>query len=70
MLLEMHLFPLHVIASPKGVAIRRSRCEGEACGNLKSSFAPLRTRLRRLTPRNDKLFNGFLLIVHFAMSFE
>ena len=69
--------PLRAIPPSRGsVAIRRSRCEGEAractpkwssigkpsCqvgvsarrrGNLKSSFAALRTRLRRYAPRND-----------------
>ncbi|OGP71864.1 MAG: hypothetical protein A2W09_00730 [Deltaproteobacteria bacterium RBG_16_50_11] len=33
----------YVIASPKGAAIRRSRCEDIVRGNPKSSFAPLRT---------------------------
>jgi len=37
------------------VAIRRSRCEGIARGNLKSSFALLRTRLR--FTRNDNALN-------------
>jgi hypothetical protein len=45
-----------------GVAIRRSRCEGEVGGNLKGFFAPLRTRLRRFTPRIDTLLNAFVLI--------
>ena len=45
-----------------GAAIRRSRCEGEARGNLKSSFAPLRTRVRGFTSRNDKLFTPYILI--------
>jgi hypothetical protein len=43
-------FALSLRAIPpwrESVAIRRSRCEGEVRGNLKSSFALLRTRLRR-----------------------
>ena len=43
-------------------AIRRSRCEGIARGNLKSSLALLGTRLRRYTPRNDD-FSMTLMIV-------
>jgi hypothetical protein len=39
----------------------QGRCEGTARGNLKSSLALLGTRLCRFTPRNDKLFNGFVL---------
>ena len=45
-LIQTHLFPLHVIASPKGVAI--------------SSILGL---LRRFTPRNDKPFNVFVLVM-------
>jgi len=51
------------------MAIRRSRCEGEARGNLKSSFAPLRTWLRRFTPRNDTLLNVFALNIFALASF-
>jgi hypothetical protein len=59
--METHFFPLRVIASPKGVAIRRSRCKGEARGNLRSSLASLGTGLRRFTPRNDKLPHALVL---------
>ena len=41
------------------MAIRRSRCEGEARGNLKSSLASLGTRLRRYAPRNDTPISPF-----------
>ena len=39
----------------------KCRCEGEARGNLVSSFALLRTRLRRFTPRNDTALIAFAL---------
>jgi len=48
-----------VIANDRrSAAIRQSRCEGVARGNLKSSLALLGTRLRRLTPRKDTLFKA------------
>ena len=67
-LIQTHPFPLSVIASPKGVAI--------------SSFLGLRSLFRakrgisgfasalprnRFTPRNDTLFNAFVLIDHFLV---
>ncbi len=52
----------------KGVAIRRSRCEGVARGNPKGSLALLGTRLRRFAPRNDNLFNTFALNIPEAVS--
>jgi len=52
LLIQTHLSFLHVIASPKGVAI--------------SSFLRL---LRRFTPRNDKLFNAFVLFLSFIVPF-
>jgi hypothetical protein len=66
---SLNILTLHVvIASPKGVAIRRSHCEGKARGNLKSSLASLGTRLRRSTPPNDKLLVAFVLEWLFSQS--
>jgi hypothetical protein len=48
---------LSLRATNESVAIRRSRCESEARGNLQSSLALLVTRLRRFTPRNDISLN-------------
>jgi len=57
-LLQARLFHLHVIASPKGVAIRRSRCEGKARGNLKRSLASLGTRIASLRPESRETRDG------------
>jgi hypothetical protein len=62
----LNTFALSLRATKGSVAIRRSRCEGEARGNLNSSFAPLRTRLRRFTPRNDILLDAFVFVIKFG----
>jgi len=61
----LNTFTLSLRAIPpwrESVAIRRSRCEGIARGNLKSFLASLGTRLRRFTPRNDSSLNAFALV--------